>query len=286
MLPAQANNFMSEPLPLSSRDTTTRAPTPRATLSVIVVAMNEAHDIADCIESVRGLALETIVFDSGSKDGTPAICRALGAKVYETDWPGDGPQKNRALDVATGDWVLCLDADERVSDALRQELERLLEQGTTHAAFSTPRRSSFCGRFMNHSGWWPDRIERLFRRGSARFTDVRTHTRLVIDGTVGRLEGPIIHIAINQLDEALDKANSYSTSGALTMAENGKRSTLAKAVGKGLWAFIRTYVIQRGFLDGAEGFMLAVANAEGTYYRYAKLALITRAAQQSGTTGR
>jgi glycosyltransferase involved in cell wall biosynthesis len=271
---------MSEPFPPSAHHAAATASTRRATLSVIVVAMNEAHDIGDCIESVRGLAMETIVFDSGSKDGTPALCRKLGATVYETDWPGDGPQKNRALDVASGDWVLCLDADERVSDALRQELERLLDNGTTHAAFSTPRRSSFCGRFMNHSGWWPDRIERLFRRGSARFTDVRTHTRLVIDGTVGRLDGPIIHIAINELEEALDKANSYSTSGALTMAENGKRSSLRKAIGKGLWAFIRTYVIQRGFLDGAEGFMLAVANAEGTYYRYAKLALITRTARK------
>jgi len=252
------------------------SPARRATLSVIVVAMNEAHDIADCIESVRGLAAQTIVFDSGSTDGTPALCRQLGATVYETDWPGDGPQKNRALDVATGDWVLCLDADERVSDALRGELVQLLEQGSPHAAFSTPRRSSFCGRFMKHSGWWPDRIERLFRRGCARFTDVRTHTRLEIKGSVGQMNGPIIHIAINALEESLEKVNAYSTSGALTMQERGKRSSLGKAIGKGLWAFIRTWIIQRGFLDGAEGFMLAVANAEGTYYRYLKLMLLRR----------
>lgn len=247
----------------------------RATLSVIVVAMNEAHDIRDCLESVRGLAMETIVFDSGSNDGTPDICRDLGARVFETDWPGDGPQKNRALAEATGDWVLCLDADERVGAELRREIERLLAEGSPHAAFSTPRRSSFCGRFMKHSGWWPDRIERLFRRGSARFTDVRTHTHLVIDGTIGRFDGPITHIAIDDLHEALDKANSYSTSGALTMAESGKRSSLRKAIGKGIWAFLRTYVVRRGFLDGRMGFMLAVANAEGTYYRYAKLALMT-----------
>ncbi|CAG4912235.1 hypothetical protein R52603_04009 [Paraburkholderia saeva] len=273
--------FMSDLLP-SPRDSVSPAPlTKRATLSVIVVAMNEAHDVRDCVESVRGLAMETIVFDSGSTDGTPDLCRGLGARVFETDWPGDGPQKNRALDVATGDWVLCLDADERVGDELRQEIEHLLEHGTAHAAFSTPRRSSFCGRFMKHSGWWPDRIERLFRRGSARFTDVRTHTRLVIEGTVGRFDGPIIHIAVGELQEALDKANSYSTSGALTMAENGRRSSLGIAIGKGLWAFLRTYIIRCGFLDGAEGFMLSVTNAEGTYYRYAKLALLTRARQTS-----
>jgi glycosyltransferase involved in cell wall biosynthesis len=249
-----------------------------ATLSVIVVAMNEAHDIRGCLESVRGWTHETIVFDSGSTDGTPALCRELGARVVETDWPGDGPQKNRALDQALGDWVLCLDADERVSPELRVEIERLLELGTPHAAFSTPRRSSFCGRFMKHSGWWPDRIERLFKRGSARFTDVRTHTRLVIDGTVGSLCGPIIHLAIDEVSESLDKVNSYSTSGALTLFERGKQASLGKAVARGLWAFIRTYVLRLGFLDGQEGFILAVANAEGTYYRYVKLMLMRRRA--------
>jgi glycosyltransferase involved in cell wall biosynthesis len=250
--------------------------TPRATLSIIVVAMNEAHDIRDCLESVRGLAMETIVFDSGSTDGTPDICRSLGARVFETDWPGDGPQKNRALEQARGDWVMCLDADERLSPELRTELERLLAQGTTHAAFSTPRRSSFCGRFMKHSGWWPDRIERIFRRGNARFTDVRTHTHLEIQGTIGSFDGPIIHISMPDLHEALEKTNAYSTAGALTMAENGKRSSLGKALGKGFWAFFRTWVIRAGFLDGAEGLMLAINNAETTYYRYVKLALLTR----------
>lgn len=250
--------------------------TPPATLSVIVVAMNEAHDIGECLESVRGLAMETIVFDSGSTDGTPELCRRLGARVFETDWPGDGPQKNRALVEARGDWVICLDADERLSPELRTEIAALLAQGTAHNAFSTPRRSSFCGRFMNHSGWWPDRIERLFRRGSARFTDVRTHTHLEIEGTTGRLDGPIIHISMPDLHEALEKTNAYSSAGALTMFEAGKRSSLAKALGKGFWAFFRTWVIRAGFLDGAEGLMLAINNAETTYYRYAKLALLTR----------
>jgi glycosyltransferase involved in cell wall biosynthesis len=255
--------------------------TGRATLSVIVVAMNEAHDILDCLESVRGLAMEIIVFDSGSTDGTPGLCREFGARVFETDWPGDGPQKNRALREARGDWVLCLDADERVSEPLRQELETMLAGDAPHAAFSTPRRSSFCGRFMKHSGWWPDRIVRLFRRGSAHFTDVRTHTHLEIDGTTGQLNGPIIHISIPDLHEALDKTNVYSTAGALTMAENGKRSSLGKALAKGFWAFFRTWVIRAGFLDGAEGLMLAINNAETTYYRYAKLALLTRDGQFS-----
>ncbi|QEZ45934.1 glycosyltransferase family 2 protein [Cupriavidus oxalaticus] len=256
----------------------------RATISVIIVAMNEAHDIGDCLASVRDWATEMIVFDSGSTDGTQDICRSYGARVFETDWPGDGPQKNRALDQATGEWVLCLDADERVGDELRAEIFAVLEgraPDPSHVAYSMPRRSSFCGRFMKHSGWWPDRITRLFRRGKGRFTDVRTHTHIELQGTTGRLRHPIIHISIPTLHEALDKNNVYSSEGAKTMYEQGKRSSLAKAIGKGLWAFLRTYIFRLGVLDGQEGFMLAVANAESTYYRYLKLMLMCKAADKA-----
>lgn len=255
-------------------------PSSMQTISVIIVAKNEAHDIRDCILSVQPWANDVIVFDSGSTDGTQQICRDLGARVFETDWPGDGPQKNRALAEATGDWVLCLDADERVSSELAHEIQRLLTDGSTYTAFSTRRSSSFCGRFMKHSGWWPDWIERLFKRGSARFTDVRTHTHLEVEGSTGKLRGAILHISIPDIAESLDKANDYSTAGALTMFERGKRSSLGKAILKGLWAFIRTYFLRLGFLDGQEGFMLAIANAEGTYYRYVKLMLLGRQAKQ------
>lgn len=253
----------------------------RASLSLIVVALNEAHDIRDCIESVKGLADEVIVFDSGSTDGTPELCRSLGARVFETDWPGDGPQKNRALDQATSDWVLCLDADERVGPELRAEIEHILTLNNADAAYKTPRRSSFCGRFMKHSGWWPDYVTRLFRRGSARFSNLRTHTSLIIEGTVGKLKGPVIHMALADLHEALDKTNAYSSAGALTLFERGKQASLRKAIGHGLWAFIRTYFIRLGFLDGKEGLMLAIANAEGSYYRYAKLMLMHQQANKS-----
>ncbi|MCW3480949.1 glycosyltransferase family 2 protein [Neisseriaceae bacterium JH1-16] len=252
------------------------APSKRASISVIVVAMNEAHDIGDCLRSVRDWVDEMIVFDSGSTDGTQALCRELGAKVFETDWPGDGPQKNRALDQATGDWVLCLDADEHVGDKLRGEILQLLANDSEHAAFSTPRRSRFCGKFMAHSGWWPDRIVRLFRRDKGRFTDVRTHTHLKIAGSTGRFDGPIIHYAVADLHESLAKVNDYSSAGALTMQERGKSASLASAIGHGFWAFFRTYVIKRGFLDGAEGFVLAVSNAEVSYYKYVKLMLMNK----------
>lgn len=247
-------------------------PTPQ-TLSVIVVAKNEAHDIADCIRSVKDIALEVIVYDSGSTDGTPDICRELGAKVVVTDWPGDGPQKNRALDIAAGDWVLCLDADERAGPELRADILRVLAEGSSHSAFRSPRSSSFCGRFMKHSGWWPDYIIRFFKRGEGRFTDVRTHTHLEYKGTLGTLRGPVVHLAIPALEESLDKMNSYSSSGAATLRDKGRTSSVTEAAVRGLWMFFRVYFLKLGFLDGREGFVLAVLNAEGSFHKYAKIAL-------------
>lgn len=247
-----------------------------SSLSVIIVAMNEAHDITGCLESVQGLADEIIVFDSGSTDGTPDICRGLGARVFETDWPGDGAQKNRALDQAHSEWVLCLDADERVGPELREQIRQVLQRDTPHAAFSMPRSSSFCGQFMRHGGWWPDRITRLFRRQRARFTEPRTHAALVVDGSTGALSAPIIHLSVTDLHEVLEKLNVYSTEGARAMWREGRRSSPAKALGKGFWAFVRTYLLRAGFLDGRLGLVLALANAHGTYYRYMKLWLLQR----------
>lgn len=244
-----------------------------ATLSVIIVAKNEAHDIPDCIRSSAGLAAEIIVFDSGSTDGTPAICRELGATVVETDWPGDGPQKNRALDMAKGDWVLCLDADERIGPELRLEIERVLKEGTPHAAFRMPRRSTFCGKSMRHCGWWPDYIVRFFKRGRGRFTEVFTHTHLKHEGTLGTFQSPILHLAIPAIEESLEKMNAYSTAGAAALAARGRTSSVTTAALRGLWMFLRIYFLKLGFLDGREGFVLAVLNAEGTFHKYAKLAL-------------
>jgi glycosyltransferase involved in cell wall biosynthesis len=244
------------------------------TLSVVVIARNEARVIARCLESVAW-ADEIIVLDAASSDGTADIARTSNAKVTTTaDWPGFGPQKNRALDLATGDWVLSLDADEWITRELRAEIEQAIGAPGNHAAFRLPRLSSYCGRFMRHSGWWPDFVTRLFRRGAARFSADRVHERLVVDGAVGTLRESLMHEAIVDLDDALEKMNAYSTAGALMQFERGKTASLAGAVLHGAWTFIRTYVLRRGFLDGREGFMLAMSNAEGAYYRYLKLLLL------------
>jgi Glycosyl transferase family 2 len=242
-------------------------------LSVIVIAMNEQASIRRCLESVKW-ADEIVVLDSGSTDDTANICREFTPHVHQTDWPGFGPQKNRALERASGDWVLSLDADEWITPASRVEIARAVEHPQDAAAFRLPRLSSFCGRFMRHSGWWPDHVVRLFRRGAARFSDDAVHERVIVDGKIGTLQEPLMHETFVDLDELLAKMNNYSTLSAQAMHRDGKRSGLLKAVARAAWAFVRTYFLRGGFLDGREGFMLAVATAEGTYYRHVKLLLL------------
>jgi glycosyltransferase involved in cell wall biosynthesis len=243
-------------------------------LSAIVIARDNRRTIPRCVESLA-FADEVVVVDSGSTDGTIEICRALGAQVHATDdWPGHGPQKNRALALARGLWVLSIDSDEWITAESRAEIERTLRDPGPHRGYALPRRSSFCGREMRHSGWWPDFVPRLFRRDSARFSDDHTHERLIVDGSVGRLKHPIMHEAIVDLDQMLCKMNAYSTASARTRLEAGERGGVAKALAHGFWAFFRTYVLRRGFLDGREGFLLAIANAEGSYYRYVKLLMM------------
>lgn len=244
-------------------------------LSVIIITLNEAHAIRACLESVAW-ADEIIVVDSGSTDDTLAICREFTPQVYSHDWPGFGPQKNCALDYAGKEWVLSLDADERISPELRDEIQAAMAAPGTYLAFKMPRLSSFCGRFMRHSGWWPDYVTRLFKRGSARFSDDLVHERLIVDAATGTFKFPLLHDTYRDLEEVLDKVNSYSTAGARMLDQKQRKAGLSTAVLHGLWAFVRTYFLRRGFLDGREGFMLAVSNAEATYYRYIKLMLLNR----------
>jgi len=240
------------------------------TLSAILIVKNAAPYLARCLESVR-FADEIIVLDAGSSDATVEIARRYTDKVHvAANWQGFGIQKNRVLAYAGGDWVLSIDADEVVSEALRHEIEAAISSPVAEV-YEMPRLSSYCGRPMRHSGWWPDYIPRLFRRGSARFSDDRVHERLVFEGTAARLGTPLLHESFRSLDDVLDKINRYSSAGAEQHLARGKRGSVGRAVGHGLWTFLRTYVLRAGFLDGREGFLLAVSNAEGVYYRYLKL---------------
>jgi len=245
-------------------------------LSVVVITKDEEAAIGRCLDSVRW-ADEIVVLDSGSTDRTVQIARECGARVeVSADWPGFGPQKNRALDLARGEWVLSLDADEWVPDDLAAEIRAAVAAPAGRAGFELPRSFSFCGREMRHSGWWPDHILRLFRRDAARFSEDIVHERVLLDGRVGRLTRPLRHESFVSLHEVVDKMNRYSTAGAQMRVMRGKGGSVGGAVARGLWAFLRTYVLRAGFLDGREGFVLAVANAEGTYYRYLKAWLAQR----------
>ena len=244
-------------------------------LSVILITQDESADIRACLESVRW-ADEIVVVDGGSRDDTIAICREYTDKIYVSeDWPGFGPQKNHALSYATGEWVLSLDADERVSPALRHEIEQAMAAGRFDA-YEIPRLSIYCGRTLRHGGWWPDHVLRLFKRGQGSFSNRRVHEKVIVTGPYGQLQEPLIHETFASLEEVIDKINRYSSEGARLLHEQGKRGGLGAAIGHSLWAFIRTYFLKAGLLDGREGLMLAISNAEGTYYRYLKLAYLLK----------
>jgi glycosyltransferase involved in cell wall biosynthesis len=243
-------------------------------LSAIVIARNEAANIGACLDSVA-FCDERIVVDGGSSDGTADIARAKGARVAQHDWQGFGPQKNFALSLATGDWVLSIDADERVTAELAAAIKRAMADASADG-FELPRRSSFCGREMRHAGWYPDYVLRLFRRGKARFDDALVHERVICDGAVKRLDVALMHYPVLRLEDALSRMDRYSTLGAATLAASGRKVSFFAGVAHGLYAFIKTYVLRAGFLDGAEGFLLAVANAEGSYYRYMKAWVASR----------
>jgi glycosyltransferase involved in cell wall biosynthesis len=245
-----------------------------ARLSAIVITRNEAANIGACLDSL-GFCDERIVVDCGSTDATTKIARDRGARVEFHEWRGYGPQKNYALSLASGEWVLSVDADERVTSELAAAIKAALDDGSADA-FEFPRRSSFCGRRMQHSGWYPDYVLRLFRRGKARFDDVIVHERVICSGTVKRLKPPLLHDPVHRLEDALARMDRYSTASAERLVAAGRKVGFMTGIGHGLFSFLRSYIFKLGFLDGAEGFLLAVANAEGSYYRYMKAWLAAR----------
>lgn len=243
-------------------------------LSAIVITKDEAAKIGACLDSLA-FCDERIVVDGGSTDETVDIARAKGARVEHHDWEGFGPQKNYALSLATGDWVLSIDADETVSPALAAEIERTIATPTADA-YEFPRLSMFCGRAMYHSAWYPDYVLRLFRRGTARFTDDSVHERVVPQGPVARLTAHLDHTPVERIEQALARMDRYSTLAAEAMVKQGQRVWFLSGIFHGYWAFIRLYFLRLGFLDGKQGFLLAVATAEGSYYKYMKAWLRSR----------
>lgn len=248
---------------------------PQTTLGVAIITRNAAARLAQCLDALH-FADDIVVLDNGSTDATVELARTHGARVIEQpDWPGFGPQKNRALDALATDWVLSIDADEVVSPELADSIRAALAAPRAEV-YAVDRLSSFCGTWIRHSGWYPDWVPRLFRHGAARFSDDLVHERLVFDGPPGRLTGKLLHYSYEDFDAVLRKLDAYSGAGAKQRAAAGQHGGFGKAFARGAWAFLRTYLLRAGFLDGRAGFQIAVFNAETVYYRFLKLALLER----------
>lgn len=241
--------------------------TTRPTLSVAIIAKNEAANLEACLASVLW-ADEIVVIDSGSTDQTVDIARRMGARVIETpDWPGFGRQKNRSLDATRCDWVLTIDADERVSEALKSEIQAAVAQNQRYA-YSSPRLTFFMGQPVRHGGWYPDTAVRLFQRGRARFTDHLVHEGLLVDDPVKMLRGDLFHYSYQKLEDVERKLRSYSRAGGAMLRERGARPWPSTPALKAIAAWIRTYVIRRGFLDGMLGIHIANMSARASYMKY------------------
>lgn len=245
----------------------------KPTLSVIIITKNEANCLRRCLDSVSW-ADEIVVVDSGSEDTTLAIAREYTDKVLVKDWQGFGKQKNRALVEATGDWIFSIDADEWVEESLRLEiLSQIQKKNSSFHAFWIPRRNRYLGHWVHYGDVGRDQVIRLFKRGSAQFTEDIVHESLrVYSGKIGRLQEALCHESYVSIEALLDRMNWYTTLSADIRFRQGQQGSLSKAVLHGTWAFVKAYFFRLGFLDGKIGFIVAVSSAESSYYRYLKLA--------------
>jgi glycosyltransferase involved in cell wall biosynthesis len=246
------------------------------TLSVVVITRDAGTELAECLDSA-GFAAEIIIVDSGSVDNTVEIARSRGARVIEHAWLGFGPQKNFAVAQASHDWILSLDADERVTPALADGIRAVLAAPRFNA-YMMPRRNRFLGRWLQHGEGYPDWNLRLFHRRHARWSGDAVHEHVLADGPVGRLAGDLLHASAESLDAYLAKQNRYTTLQAEALYARGERSSTLRLVLSPLVRFIRFYVLRAGFLDGVAGFAHIGIGCFNSFCKYAKL----RALEQSG----
>jgi len=241
----------------------------KASLSVILITKNESANIRACLESLAW-ADEIIVVDSGSTDDTAELARQFGARVYVHDWPGFGAQKNRALGYATCDWVFSIDADERVTPELRAELQQAMREAEADGYYC-PRLSQFCGRFIRHSGWYPDYDVRVFRRELATWGGADPHERILISGKARRLKHPLQHFSYRDIADHLERINHFTNVSSGELEAQGRRWSAMDNVCRPPFRFFRSYVWKRGFLEGFPGFFVAATAAIYVFLKYAKL---------------
>jgi len=237
-------------------------------LTVTIIAQDEERDLPDCLAS-GSFADEIILVDSGSRDRTRDIARAAGAKVFENPWPGDAPQKGFALERATGDWVLNLDADERCSPELRSALPAAMARDDVDG-YQVRFQTWLLGRRARFGGLQGERHLRLFRRSKASYETKKVHGGALVDGRIAKLDAPIQHLTYHSLSAYVDKVNRYTTQRSLDRLESGRRFTPLAAL-RLPWGFFRRYVIRLGVLDGYIGFVLAALGGMYDFLKYAKI---------------
>jgi glycosyltransferase involved in cell wall biosynthesis len=248
-------------------------------LSLVVITRDAAADLEDCLASAP-FAAEALVVDSGSADHTVEVARAAGARVVVEAWRGFGPQKQFAVAAARHDWVLCLDADERVTPALDAAIRAAFAAGAPPlAGYALARRNRFLGRWLAHGEGYPDWTVRLFDRRRARWSDDAVHERVHVDGPVGRLAGDLLHRSAESIEAYVAKQNRYTSIQAAAMHARGEPAPAAQLLLSPLVRFVRFYVFRLGFLDGAAGFAHIAIGAFASFLKYAKLRALRVAAR-------
>jgi len=237
-------------------------------LSVVIITLNEEKKIRDCLESVKW-ADEIIVADSCSQDRTVEIANEYTSKVYQHEFLGDGLMKNFGIEKAIGDWILVIDADERVTSELQEEIRRTLANPRA-SGYYIRRKSYFANVWIKHCGWWPDYVLRLFQGDCGCYSDRLVHSVVEVDGPTAKLKNPIEHYPFSTVGDLMRKADQYSTLGAQVMVAEGKSSSSCHALTHSAFAFLKTYFLRMGILDGWIGLAIAYSNAVGVFYRYMK----------------
>lgn len=250
-------------------------------LSAIIITKNEEANIERCLRSVSW-ADEIILVDTESTDHTVDIARNLGAKIFSPPWRGFGPAKQHALEQATGDWVLSIDADEEISFTLKNEILQLMETAPPCDGYYLPRKTQFLGRWILHSGWYPDYVLRLFQRSAGHFTSALVHEKVEIEGRIGRLHNSLLHYSYPTLEDFTRRQDQYSTLGAQEMFLAGAKFHPSSLITRPIMSFIRKLVFQKGWRDGWEGFLIAALTSAGTLLKYAKLRQLQIQATKDG----
>lgn len=244
------------------------------TISVAMIVKNEAQDLAQCLETVQGWTDEIVILDSGSTDDTKRIALNYGAKFYENaDWLGFGKQRQLAQQYITSDYVLWLDADERVTPELRESIKQAVQLDSPHTVYELPRVSEVFGREIRHSGWYPDYVVRLYRTDYANYNDSLVHEKVEFpaNARIEKLKGDLQHFTYKSIHHYLVKSANYAKAWADQRQAKGKKATLWQGVSHAIGCFVKMYLLKAGFLDGKQGFLLAVLSAHSTLVKYADL---------------